>query len=267
MKSRSAKGTVRPPDPQEVIRRRASTGRAKIRVIADRDDANEPQLEVQGPLANGAKQGASVFSVNEVGKMVAAGDATIGGALGVTGALASGAATITGTAHVTGAATIDGNAIVGGDADVTGDVNAAGGTFSGDLAAASLEASDVASGVATPTPAFTRGRIYQESAPIAIARVLCNGASQPTFVWGVNIASVVRNALGDYVVTLNAAASSSSKIAAIAQFSSPTNHFGTGITVSAGNYAAGSFHVYAATSGGGAFDINGDEFVVTVYGA
>lgn len=64
---RTPRGIVRPPDPKEVLRIKKPGGRAKIRVVADVGDGNEPQIQVQGAPVNGATEGSTVFAVDGTG--------------------------------------------------------------------------------------------------------------------------------------------------------------------------------------------------------
>jgi len=85
----------------------------------------------------------------------------------------------------------------------------------GIVAGTTLSASGSAGGTSAPTPAFTKGSIYRECAPLAIAAISSGGALN----WGVNIASVsLSGSAGTrlYTVTLNTAASSTTKMVAIA---------------------------------------------------
>jgi hypothetical protein len=97
---RGPKGFIRPPDPQDVLRRRSHLRGPKICVKADRDDANEPQLEVRAAPPMGSTDGATVFAVDEQGSVTAAGATvgalTVNGAAGVAGKLTAGTVEING---------------------------------------------------------------------------------------------------------------------------------------------------------------------------
>lgn len=124
-KSRSARGAVRPPDPQQVLRRKKSTGRAKLRVIADPDDNNEPLIEVQSAPGPGATEGTTAFSVNEDGEVNCltlhadssidtGGDLIGGGDLEIPGAANVADVVATANVHADGNVTADGNVVAQG---------------------------------------------------------------------------------------------------------------------------------------------------------
>lgn len=71
---RSARGTIRPLDPQQVLRRgtfnqSSGRGRAKIQVKAKPGESSEPQLSILGVPALGQSQGGQVFMVDERGQI------------------------------------------------------------------------------------------------------------------------------------------------------------------------------------------------------